>query len=263
MRHVIDGGRKEIDFGPIVPLHRAWMDRYAEGRFVCLRLGDEYIYIRCYNRFQEPYRRALKRRLIPLRRVPFTVKIELTIDPKQFIWFYDEIGFLARAWNKLRSALWKRYGPFEFLCILEFQRSGRPHLHILIKGFRFVPHSWIAELWKGYGGGFVWIMSVQRGRINAVKYVLKYVTKSFSGVNPLYGAILFASNKRLFSMSRGLGSMLGTKKSEKKGYEFLGLVSAWVLIEYCEENNLFLGDYLIVVPSFKEKLWYPNMFPDD
>ena len=83
LRRVIDGGRKEIDFGPLVPLHRAWIDRYAEGRFVCLKLEDEYIYIRCYNRFQEPYRRALRRRLAPLKRVLFTVKIELTIDSKR------------------------------------------------------------------------------------------------------------------------------------------------------------------------------------
>src|SRR4030043_1228846 len=66
-----------------------------------------------------------------------------------------------------------------------------------------------------YGGGYVWIKLIE-GRVNAVSYVLKYVNKTILGVDKTYAALLFASNKRMFSMSRGLRDKLGVSRKIEK-----------------------------------------------
>lgn len=66
----------------------------------------------------------------------------------------DELTFINKAWAKLKSWLLKRYGRFEFLKVLEFQKSGRPHLHVVIKGFPCVSHQDLTLIWQKYGGGW-------------------------------------------------------------------------------------------------------------
>ena len=48
--------------------------------------------------------------------------------------FLRLFGFywINRSWAKLRSWLYKRYGHFEFVRVLEPHKSLRPHLHVLI-----------------------------------------------------------------------------------------------------------------------------------
>jgi hypothetical protein len=185
------------------------------GRFVRLSREDEYLFIRAVNRFSEDYKRLLRKKLWPLRSVGWNLKLELALDPNKFMRLGDEFAFINGAWAKTRSWMYKRYGHFEFLKILEVQKSGRPHLHILMAGIPYVPHEELYAVWQKYGGGFVWIRPIEKS-VDAVSYFLKHVNKTVLGTDKTYAALLFASNKRMFSMSQGLRDILGIKNKAGK-----------------------------------------------
>lgn len=154
---VTDCGVEKLDLRLVLVHFDNWMEKYHAGKFVKLTKGSEYLFINCVNRFMEDYKRVLWKRLSRLSRIKWDVKLDLTIDPKKFMRLEDELIFVNKAWSKLRAWLQKRYGHFEFLEVLEVQKSGRPHLHVLIKGFPYVSHSELYDVWQKYGGGYVWI----------------------------------------------------------------------------------------------------------
>ena len=62
----------------------------------------------------------------------------------------------------------------KYIRILEFQKNGTPHLHILID--RFIPQKWIRTAWVAIGGGsMVDIRYVDVHRVS--RYLSKYLTK--------------------------------------------------------------------------------------
>ena len=213
------------------------MKKYLISKFVKLVKDDEVIFIRCLNRFMEDYKRALWKKMKLLQYIGWDLKIDLTLDPKRFMRLEDELRFIGKAWAKLRAWLLKLCGKFEFLCVLEVQKSGRPHLHVLIRGIPYVSHSDLSEIWQKYGGGYVWIKSIN-SNVNALWYVLKYVNKTILGKDKVYASILFASNKRMFSMSQNLLTKLHIRRNYKsKGWMFDGIVDEFTLNIFCQEEN--------------------------
>ena len=113
-------------------------------------------------------------------------------------------------WAKLRRYIYKMYGKFDFLRILECHKSGRPHVHCLLTLQSFdskVLHEKLWAMWRKYGGGFIKVIDLRvRVGFDALAYVLKYVSKTVKDASAnkdvLYSALLFASNKRLFSVSQ-------------------------------------------------------------
>jgi hypothetical protein len=62
----------------------------------------------------------------------------------------------------------------KYIAILEFQKNGNPHLHVLVD--RFIPHGWIKASWDALGGGRIGdIRLVDIHRIS--HYLSKYLTK--------------------------------------------------------------------------------------
>ena len=132
----------------------------------------------------------------------------------------------------MRAWLLKRYGKFVFVKVLEFQKSGRPHLHVLLKFDKLpkyvtdegyhrdgISHKDLSEIWQKYGGGEVVYIQECNSSFKGLAYVLKYVNKTMSSVKSyveLFAALLFASNRRLFSMSRNLLALVGFKGADKE-----------------------------------------------
>jgi len=62
----------------------------------------------------------------------------------------------------------------QFISVLEFQKNGSPHLHLLID--RWIEWKWLQTVWQALGGGlFVNIKFVDIHRVAA--YLSKYLTK--------------------------------------------------------------------------------------
>jgi hypothetical protein len=172
----------------------------------------------------------------------------------------DEFTLVDPAWAKTRAWLYKRYGHFEFLKVLEVQKTGRPHLHVLLSGISHIPHADLYGIWRKYGGGYVWVRRIE-GRIDAVSYVLKYVNKTILGEDKTYAALLFASNKRMFSMSHGLRDMLCVRrKTEKQGYGFEGTVPEGEVRAFCLEQNLIYDDFVRANVTADTLCQYPELF---
>jgi hypothetical protein len=78
-------------------------------------------------------------------------------------------------WNKFRTYLKRRYKTsITFIWVLELQRSGYAHLHVLVD--RYIEHSWISEAWQAIGGGR--IVDIRRVDIHRIApYLSKYLAK--------------------------------------------------------------------------------------
>ena len=263
LKRVVDLGLpldlSEIEFG-----FEKWIEQFKE-RYIHLSIGNKHVFIRCFNRFCKSYKKRLKRKLRLLDFVLWDIKIELTIDPKKFFRLYDEFVFINRAWNKLRSWLRKRYGDFEFLRVLEVTKKGRPHLHVLISGIKWINQGKLSEIWEKYGGGeVVYIKRVyNRNNVKVCRYVLKYVNKTLNRENREFSALLFASNRRLFGLSKGLQNMINVGKNgfkRKLGFVYEGLVYKGELEAFLSGKGLILMDYLFIEVKNEDYYEFPELF---
>lgn len=57
---------------------------------------------------------------------------------------------MAKGWNRLVSAIKRKYGNIEFFKVVEPHEDGYPHLHILLWTKEYIPFAWIQKLWVKY-----------------------------------------------------------------------------------------------------------------
>jgi hypothetical protein len=85
------------------------------------------------------------------------------------------VPYTRKCFNKLRT-YWRRQfkkAP-TFIAVLEFQKNGNPHLHVMVD--RYMDFSWIQSAWQAVGGGqFVNIKQIDLHR--AAHYISKYLSK--------------------------------------------------------------------------------------
>ncbi len=72
-----------------------------------------------------------------------------------------------------------KYGDFKYLAVVEFQKRGAIHYHML-SDFGYIEHSDLEKLW---GNGFVWIKDLLTGNNgkpvdNVGAYIVKYMNKN-------------------------------------------------------------------------------------
>lgn len=137
----------------------------------------------------------------------------------------EALDDLWRYWAKLRKAIQARYGDYHFFAMIEMQKDGTPHLHVVLVGESITPYSlreYIERLWrykyfKAYDGGFIKLRSRVKMWDNssrsyelvhlndakkAIGYVVKYLTK-----NPP----MVANRRRIYNSSHGaLGNDIST-----------------------------------------------------
>lgn len=220
-------------------LFKRYMEGYLYLSYVMLYKGFEYLLVPMVNRFTDLYRRRTIVKLNQLRGVKFDLHMTLTLNPEGFQNLLEQYLWINKAWNKLNTYLRYKYPRFAregcYIKVLEATRVGRPHLHVLIKGIRYLKSDDVTEKWKEYGGG---ICKVRSARFNAYNYVLKYVTKSVSGGDVHYSALLFASNCRVYSMSRSLSLILKVERSD----EYSKWTFAWIVEVEDVDKWMMLND---------------------
>ena len=124
--------------------------------------------------------------------------LTLTLDPAKIQG--DPVQYLNRIFAKLRVYLKREYGVApQYIRVLEFQKNGNPHFHILID--RYIARQWIQAAWAAVGGGRqVDIRYVDVHRVSP--YLSKYLTKE------LLTSVPFRS--RRVTTSRGIKLMENT-----------------------------------------------------
>ncbi len=98
----------------------------------------------------------------------------LTLDPSKIPAGKPSVQYLRNTWRKMRVSLARFLGkPIEFLAVVELQKSGLAHLHVLVSVY--LPQEWLSRAWQGVGGGkIVDIRWVDVHRVSA--YLSKYLT---------------------------------------------------------------------------------------
>lgn len=159
--------------------------------------------------------------------------LTLTLDP-QYMDRDDPVGYINKAFAKWRIYLKRKLGVLVvYIRILEFQRNGNPHFHILVD--RFIPQALIQSTWEAAGGGrMVFIKYVDIRRI--ARYLSKYLTKELLLSAP--------KRSRRVTVSRGISLF---EKKVSSGWQFIRmsigrlfgeLVPALETIELDEEGIL-------------------------
>ena len=105
------------------------------------------------------------------------------------------VSYIKQCWNKFRTYLKRRYRvPISYMAIVELQKSGYAHLHILVD--RYIEQQWISEAWQAIGGGKIaFITYVDIHRI--ASYLTKYLTKDLLSEG-------FRPRQRRYSTSRDI-----------------------------------------------------------
>jgi hypothetical protein len=264
---IVDYGKDTFDFDFIKDQCNRWVVAYTSGKYIVLRhkIENKWLLIRQFNRFQPAYKERLKERLSWLRFVDFKTLITLTVDPKKFGLLHHEYHFVKKGWAKLHRFLRKKYGIFFYVCILEITKKGRPHLHVLTT-LPFIDVNDMREKWVKYGGGQQLRVDFLHEKYDAVGYVLKYVTKTLvntaEGKADLSTALLFASNKRLFSMNdlRNRSMLDFHHRASETFYIAKGSVPLNLIESFCREMEIDFEDFIIVNPADCSLSLYGDIF---
>jgi hypothetical protein len=133
--------------------------------------------------------------------------LTLTLDPKK-LGGAGPVSYLRYCFAKFRIYLKRKYGEApQYIAVLEFQKNGNPHLHILID--RFIDTRWIEAIWQRVGGGQqIDIKLVDLHRVS--RYLSKYLTKEMLASAP--------KRSRRVTTSRGI-KLLG--KPEHKTHVWM------------------------------------------
>jgi hypothetical protein len=114
-------------------------------------------------------------------RVSLTRFLTLTLDPSKIEG--DTVRYLRRVFNKFRVSLLRKFKcTVNYIAILEFHKSGIPHLHVLID--RYIVQRWISVAWSAVGGGG--IVDIRYVDVHHIShYLAKYLTKELLMSAPL------------------------------------------------------------------------------
>lgn len=114
----------------------------------------------------------------------------------------DRCRLAWKTWKMFRALMWdgyvykdrRRKFPFQFILVMELTKQGIPHFHVILD--RYIPVNVVRRAWVAAGGGrVIKIEKIIHGPKSALRYLSKYITKSFSGMD--------VKGVRRWSYSRG------------------------------------------------------------
>jgi hypothetical protein len=121
--------------------------------------------------------------------------LTVTLDPKKIPRDIKPEKYLRKVWSKFRVYLGRKLEQkVEFISVMEYHKSGVPHLHALIN--QYIPQKWISNAWSRLGGGRI-VHIKQVADISKMGYYLgKYLTKDAILSGP--------KGSRRYTTSRGI-----------------------------------------------------------
>lgn len=217
------------------------MERLHGQRFLLVNHVSKEVYScrassssRYTKRGQEKIKRKIQDRLGGYY-VKAGVKLELTFDQKRInrsaAWecIDREITRMMDDLNKIRMRKKAGIRTLSYLRVLESQKNGYPHAHIVFPGLRslMTDQGDIERIW---GHGFVWVRVC--GAMGPASYACKYISKM--DMFPLMLAYLWHYKLRVYSFSR---SFRYRKFEHKYGWSFVSVLGSSDMIEKMREYS--------------------------
>ena len=84
--------------------------------------------------------------------------------------------FPAR-WKRFRMRVERRWGRVEYLAVVERQKRGAAHVHVVFRG-PYIPQQWLSRVAAECGFGR--IADIRRSNPQLMRYLAKYLTKELS-----------------------------------------------------------------------------------
>jgi hypothetical protein len=126
-----------------------------------------------------PRRAAMYRARIlkTAERLKLVKLLTLTLDPKKLAPGEDSTEYINRAFADFRVYLRRKLGKTPtYIRVLEYQKNGNAHFHILLSRNTWLSQEWLSANWQAVGGGqMVDIRCVDLHRVS--HYLSKYLTK--------------------------------------------------------------------------------------
>jgi hypothetical protein len=88
---------------------------------------------------------------------------------------FDE---LTERWKRMSLRIGRRFGAFDYVAVIEIQKRGSPHLHVIVRG-PFIPLPWLARAAGEVGFGRV--VDIRRPRSDLAGYLAKSLGPGTSG----------------------------------------------------------------------------------
>ena len=176
--------------------------------YKCLFCGS----YRC-NRCRGPKLKKMRARLAQIASEhKLTRMVTLTLDPKRLSKQERERTdrYIRDCWRKMRVLLARKHEgkSLPFVGVLEFQKNGNAHLHVLVG--QYIAQKWLSKAWQKVGGGrHVDIRFVDVHRVSA--YLCVYLV----GDKVAHTLELLPKRARIFTTSRSIRLW---KKREKRGW---------------------------------------------
>ena len=177
--------------------------------FACLFCGS----YRC-NRCRKPKLKKVRKRISEIAEEhQLTRMATLTLDPKKLSAMDRKRTdrYIRELWRLMRvylSRRWNNGKSLPFVGVLEFQKNGNAHLHVLLG--KYIPQAWLARAWESIGGGrHVDIRYVDVHRVAA------YLSKYLAGDKVEHTLKLLPRRARIFTTAR---SIVLWPKKEKSGW---------------------------------------------
>ena len=101
----------------------------------------------------------------------------LTVDPRRFNNDFEAYEGLKRSWFKIYKRLKRINSEVQLLRATEPQKSGNPHMHIILWNIHIPKYKLLASQLYKISSGYVQIEPVRLGNKGAVSYLGKYLTK--------------------------------------------------------------------------------------
>ena len=247
-------------------------NRHLEGEYQCILISgstDEGKTIhssimKLETRYSSSYRKKVEKRMKWLCYKygnSQAVLLTLTIDPKRYN--NDKLRMwqdIKNQYHRFITALtyhFKKNGRVfpKYLCSIESQRNGNPHLHIVFLGAsRLIDWRKIKDLWHQ---GFIFINRTNdRQKIRyPINYVTKYITKTFCETtenNLLTQSLSWLFNIRSYSCSRGLVFPLKPKSTGEWIANGLIIVNKEVSMAFLLSNIDLVNRYIFYFAPLAE-----------
>jgi hypothetical protein len=208
-----------------------------------------------YTRFADGYYREKVKKIMQIKAKNASF-LTLSVDPKNFSSLMDAHKGLMEGWHKVLSA-WRHNKlkiegwTGEFFWAVEFQKSGNPHLHLLLVGARWVDVDWLRGLWDTrYGvGTFIKAVQVKNDKRLVLKYLTFYMNKAGESFTHL--SLLWALSGHAYGNSRGIFNKTVEELQQSpppNGQWFLASSSipleisrSWFKLEDCGSYRPFLA----------------------
>jgi hypothetical protein len=172
----------------------------------------------------------------------------VTLDPSK-VGAANKFRYIWSVWAKFRVYLVRLLGvSLTYIAVLELQRNGMPHLHVLISDY--LEHAWVSATWEKLGGGsIVWLQKVDDAKRQS-RYLAKYLAKNCERGLPR-GVRRFSTSRNIHLRQKaeaGAWTLIpGTMEAAHRRHKFH-------IVSEKEDSNGHVAAFH-VVPSLDNNSW--------